>query len=458
MQHAEHFLSRLVRLADDEIKLALALYHDSGWVREILRSTDLPDAAQRVALSLSDPREGPFVVVTRDGKFVTCLARGMNPGQLPIVAWDRLTVSASRVGRERERAQLQDRLEGGDERLRTLLRRLFFDADGISREDFQQVAAWEPLLGPLFLDNYLAMGAELTEQSLVLRRKRLARRASDELLHGYWNLLHATGHLALLAAMTTDRAGYDRLTSDDPKSRSAFSYPLTGTGVTTFMLRGAWAAGRMGKPMLAAYKRALAEDVALFELFDSLLVLLVMGRRSTKLRAEIIKAVSGTPGRADTPEARLLRGTFAREIELVCELTVDLIEAPRSELDEARQRAAASYVDDSTILEDEALGAVFRTLPLMSWMDGITDGTRLIRTFSLAAVASELDAEDFYLPRAALQEFREPWVPAHTWKMLDPIMRASSGRPAARKDEAKPGRNELCPCQSGKKFKRCCGA
>jgi hypothetical protein len=36
MQHAEHFLSRLVRLADDEIKLALALYHDSGWVREIL--------------------------------------------------------------------------------------------------------------------------------------------------------------------------------------------------------------------------------------------------------------------------------------------------------------------------------------------------------------------------------------------------------------------------------------
>jgi len=89
------------------------------------------------------------VVVTRDGQFVTCLARGMNTGQLPIVARDRLDVSASRVGRERERGLLHARLERADERLRTLLRRLFFDADGISREDFQQVAAWEPLLGPL---------------------------------------------------------------------------------------------------------------------------------------------------------------------------------------------------------------------------------------------------------------------------------------------------------------------
>jgi hypothetical protein len=49
MQHAEHFLSRLVRLADDEIKLALALYHDSGWVREILQSSGIPDAVPRVA-------------------------------------------------------------------------------------------------------------------------------------------------------------------------------------------------------------------------------------------------------------------------------------------------------------------------------------------------------------------------------------------------------------------------
>lgn len=265
------------------------------------------------------------MIVSRDGHFVTCLGRDMSPGQRPIVPRSRLDVSGVRVDRERERSALQEQVQRGDQKLRALLQRLFFAADSISREDFLEVVAWEPLLGPVLLNTYVAMGAELVEQSRVLRQKRLARRASDAMLHDYWNLLHATGHLALLGATTADREGYDTLTADTPSARAAFSYPLTGTGVTTFMLKGAWAAGRLGKPMLAAYKRALAEDVALFELFDSLLVLLVLARRSSKLRAEIKKAVVTAPGRATIPQAQELRAQLGREIELVCELTVSLM-------------------------------------------------------------------------------------------------------------------------------------
>jgi hypothetical protein len=128
-----------VRLADDEVKLALALYYDSAWVQAILGSASLPEAAERVALSLTDSERGPFVVVTRRGHFVTCLARDMTPGQLPVVARDRLTASAVTVDRERKRAALDERVQRGDERLRTLLKRLFFSADSISREDFLEV-------------------------------------------------------------------------------------------------------------------------------------------------------------------------------------------------------------------------------------------------------------------------------------------------------------------------------
>jgi hypothetical protein len=323
-----------VRLADDEVKLALALYYDSAWVQAILASATVPETAERVALALNDSLRGPFVVVTRGGHFVTCLARDMSPGQLPVVARERLAASAIKVERVRQQAALEGRMQRGDERLRALLKRLFFSADRFSREDFLEVATWEPLLGPVFLNTYLAMGAELTEQSLVLRQRRLASRASDAMLHEYWNLLHATGHMALLGAMSADRTQYDALTADTAGARAAFSYPLTGTGVLTFMLKGAWAAGRLGKPMLAAYKRALSDDVALFELFDTLLVLLVLGRRSNKLRSEISKAVSAAPARATGAEARDLRAKFGREIELVCQLTVSLIEAPRQELDE----------------------------------------------------------------------------------------------------------------------------
>jgi hypothetical protein len=459
VSHAEHFLSRLVRLADDEVKLALALYYDSEWVQAILGSASLPEAAERVALSLADTQRGPFVIVTRSGHFVTCLARDMLPGQLPIVARDRLTASALKVDRERQRAALEERVQRGDDRLRALLKRLFFSADSISREDFLEVAAWEPLLGPVFLNTYLAMGAELTEQSTVLRQKRLARRASDAILHDYWNLLHATGHMALLGSMSADRTQYDALTTDTPNARAAFSYPLTGTGVTTFMLKGAWAAGRLGKPMLAAYKRALSEDVALFELFDTLLVLLVLARRSNKLRAEIIKAVSGAPARATTAEAQELRAKVGRKIELVCELTVSLVDAPRQELEDMMQRVAQHYVGDSVSLADDADARdVALTLPLLSWTDGITDGKRLITSFNLAAAASELAPERFYLPRSALDELHQPWVPDHTWKMLDPLTRAAGSRQPARREAPKLGRNALCACGSGKKHKRCCGA
>jgi hypothetical protein len=459
MPHAEHFLSRLVRLADDEVKLALSLYHDSEWVRAVLRTATLPDEAARVALSLSDSLRGPFVVVTRDGHFVTCLARDMSPGELPVVARDRLDASGLKVDRERQRAALEERMQRGDEKLRAVLRRLFFAADSVSREDFLEISAWEPLMGPLFLNTYLTMGAALTEQSLVLRQKRLARRASDAMLHEYWNLLHATGHLALLGSLTADRENYDTLTTDIPSARAAFSYPLTGTGVTTFMLKGAWAAGRLGKPMLAAYKRALAEDVALFELFDSLLVLLSLGRRSAKLRTEIKKAISAAPGRATSPQAHELRAKLGREITLVCELTVGLLDAPRHGLDEMMARIAQGYFEDRDHLPDDiVVRDVALTLPLLSWNDGITDGASLARTFNLAAAASELSAERFYLPRVALDSLREPWVPDHTWKMLDPMTRAASGRQPARREEAKPGRNALCVCGSGKKYKRCCGA
>ena len=97
-------------------------------------------------------------------------------------------------------------------------------------------------------------------------------------------------------------------------------------------------------------------------------------------------------------------------------------------------------------------------LPLLSWSDGITDGARIARTFSLAAATADLSAERFYLPRLALDELRDPWRPEHTWAMLAPIAKVvSSSKPARRHDE-KVGRNASCPCGSSKKYKRCCGA
>ena len=198
--------------------------------------------------------------------------------------------------------------------------------------------------------------------------------------------------------------------------------------------------------------------MALFELFDSLLVLLMLGRRSHKLRAEVGKALATAPSRATTPQAIALRAECGHQIELVCELAGSLLEESASELDQMLLSVAQKYLGPEVDLtSDEEVRDVALTLPLLSWEDGITDGKRLAFTFTLAVAAAELPAERFYLPREVHDALRKPWTPEHTWMMLEPMMRVAAGqlRPA-RREEPKLGRNAPCPCGSGKKYKRCC--
>jgi hypothetical protein len=85
MPHDEDFLRRLDRVSPTWVEVALNLYRDHERVRYVLEHANSPERADRVAISLNDPRTGPFVVVARTGSFVTVLKEGMSPGPLPII-------------------------------------------------------------------------------------------------------------------------------------------------------------------------------------------------------------------------------------------------------------------------------------------------------------------------------------------------------------------------------------
>ncbi|WP_437649250.1 hypothetical protein [Sorangium sp. So ce362] len=140
MQHAEHFLSRLDRLPRSEVDLALELYRDAELLRAVLDAATLPERVERVAISLDDPVQGPFLVVTRGGHFVTCLGRGMRAGDLPVVKRGELDAISRKIARLRERMDLAKQL-GGVRGHARLLRRLLVASDSVSREDFLAVAA-----------------------------------------------------------------------------------------------------------------------------------------------------------------------------------------------------------------------------------------------------------------------------------------------------------------------------
>lgn len=384
MQHAEHFLSRLDRLPRSEVDLALALYRDPELLRAVLDAASLPEGAERAAISIDDPVTGPFLIVTRGGHFVTCLGRGMRATNLPVVTRDALDAIARRLTRLRETMEIERRLRGTANRASArLLRRLLHAPDSVSREDFLEVAAWEPLFGQVFMQMYLDMAIELHQQSALLLRARVRGARGDEALHTHWNLLHAAGHMALLA----------------------------------------------------------------------------IGTRSRGTTAEIVKALRSAPEAARTQEARRLREVMGREVAACCELTAQLLESSAEELTAARLQLGEAYLDMEPMLQDDPIrDELIRTLPLVSWADGITAGKNLGVSLMLIAATARGEPDQFYLPRELLRALRKPWEPADTWMVLEPRLKASK---AQRRPDVRPppvGRNDPCPCGSGKKRKRCCGA
>ena len=128
--HAEHFLSRLDRLPRSYVDLSLELYRDPDLLRAVLDAAKLPDRAERVAISIDDPAQGPSLIVTRSGHFVTCLGRGMRPGDLPVVARAELDAISRKVIRLREAMAVANEL--GRERAHArLLRRLLVSSDSV---------------------------------------------------------------------------------------------------------------------------------------------------------------------------------------------------------------------------------------------------------------------------------------------------------------------------------------
>jgi hypothetical protein len=139
------------------------------------------------------------------------------------------------------------------------------------------------------------MSAELLEQGPLLRSVRFPKKRREEALHEHWKLLHAAGHLALLGTMPGEGDVLEVITGDNLALRSAFSFALTSSTALRFIVQGAWAAGRPGKRLLPAYKRALAQDVAFFDWLDTVFSLVAIGRRRSGLRAEVSKALLAAP-------------------------------------------------------------------------------------------------------------------------------------------------------------------
>jgi hypothetical protein len=212
MGHATHFLQRLDRIDDRQTELALSLYRDDDLLKSVLASIELPEHADRLAISLEDPALGPFVVVTRAGRFVTCLAHGMRTG-LPLVTRERFEIAASRVQRMRDELDRlrQLRESGAESQVKRLFRSMQQDGARFCCEDATVLARVQPLIAPTLapeVTRMLMVVVDFARALAPLRFDRLSKLEQESVLvcdRLSWTIAHAGAVSRLVGDAPTAR-------------------------------------------------------------------------------------------------------------------------------------------------------------------------------------------------------------------------------------------------------------
>jgi hypothetical protein len=470
MGHDVHFLQRIERLEREHAEIALGLYHDASLVRLLVKQVDLPEGSDRVAISLDHPEEGPFLIVARDGHFVTCLGRGMKlSGDRAVITRHKLDVLSERT--DRLRKMLAAAKSNRYQETTRLLRRIDQAGDRLTREEFEDLARWIPLLGKHFFSGFVESLARTYDTwERIERIKRLDASRHQKVLYGYWRSTWALSHYALLLGTdngeTLTRAfEYVEREEDAPRSRTyVFPRPFVQTGLTSFAARGLWITSKIPKLLLSDLKRDYGEAFTINSTLANGLGLAAIGLRHRQLQAEVGKALARSltvpPDLADLPE--VVKGLEAGR-ELI-RATYGAAKETRDELREATVAIARDIV--AQVAEDEGP-------EIASMLSGLPDDVAIayVLTLSIPLRTEEggglfyllewlpwlvrADPGAFYIPAQYAALNRGPWHRDEAVAMI--AFRREQEGPPPDEGPKEPARNAPCPCGSGKKYKRCCG-
>jgi hypothetical protein len=443
------------------MEFALGLYRDHEAVRYVLDRVDLPADASRVALAIDDPREGPFVIVTRDGKFVTCLGAGMSPGAWAVVPRGRIDGLLARLAEKRALQEVVAREMRPGEDEEDFLGRVFIRGSRLTREEFLAVSAFESMLGiePFLLMVDLSAEAVQVRPRLFRVRKLVGEAARA--IEAYHRTEWAVAHLALLSA-AAERKDLDALLRAAKNAGSTPSFLCALQQGQTFLLRGAWVAARLGKGVLATYRGVLNRAHDWLTMFDAALGIGAIGLRHASAMAETRRALSAlcsagqaAPDDVDASGRAILGEWVGRVMDNVDEsigqglrMGRELCVIHGSSLPAGH---ALRFERPEDVPEHLARTAILG-------FDGDVFDDK-VQGFTLAAlpIAARAAAEDFYFPRDVLRAWFGAWTGEETLHRLACFEKRAHKKEPVRAPPT-PGRNDPCPCGSGKKWKRCCAA
>jgi hypothetical protein len=457
MGHAHHFLSRLDRVSRPHVELALSLYRNHELLRYILDSVRLPSSAPRIAISLDDPENGPFLVVSREGRFITCLGAGMRATGLPVVLRGQLDGITSKLESHRARVAEREKLLGEEGELGDLMRRILDAGPDLSREELIALASLQPLLAREFLRLFVEVAIDSMEARAgilrILKKTDRLKPANDPLLHAYWKQFWATGHLAVLSALGGHEA-LGPLPEEEPPIEAILSMLTVRQGIAAVAFKGAWAAAKLGRNIVGYYKKLFVEAGSIDAVCDAGFSLFALAMRHQKLRAEIRKALArATVNAALDPLARALERMAIIGFDTPDKAERVHLEIGRKMLENRASVSSRSFEGKLGKVEDVP-DALAMPYALTCCDDFLSEPKRVPGLLLMMPWVARAEPEDLYLPRSLVDANRMPWHPQRTLNLLRG--RAAIEKVPSPKPEG-PSRSGPCPCGSGKKYKRCCG-
>ncbi len=463
--HAEHFLTRIDRLNTPQAELALALYRDDELLKFVLGLANVPASVDRVAIALGESDTGPYVIVTRDGKFVTCLAEGMRlQADQVLISRRKLEHLSGKV--EALRGLFEDARAGKRRRCDELLLRVGQVGHKVTQSEFDDLVVLNPFLGHLYVAALLRVQQTVDDTFMQLRLVKRIGKKFDPLLEVYWKNMWAMSHFMMLIG--TDPQFLQQLFEISEargeeharESRTIFLLSPWMTGLMPWALRGAWLAAQLPKSFLKPCKVGFTAAKRRSALYTHGIGLAAIGHRHQRYRAEVVKFFQSAESRCIfeiqelphhlckalvTPFAEGGDEIFGKMVELECDTVMEDL-ATRY----APNPATHAYMVN---LPHAAKRALMLGLPLPI-MQG-EDNT--LRTFTYLPIVAKMQARDFYLPDRERDMLVSQGY-THRTGMAFIAPRIEDNRSVPFRAAVVPGRNDPCACGSGKKFKRCCAA
>ncbi len=456
--HDEHFLSRLDRLDAAQVEDALALYYDPRLVQAILVHAQERGPEDRIAISMDDPREGPFIIVTQGGSFVTALGRGMGVAGVPVVprsVWD-----AARREQERVREAFARAREVSGREMSAMSGKLLTRGPWVSREVMSAMIDLARLVPGPFLVRWAETLADLAKTLEVVRTRDRWHRLGDDFFDRTGRVLWAASHYGVIVAASSvkelpeDHPARKVLDALDP------SFYTSRIGVLGPLVRGLWAVGKLGPIFFSHYKQRFRENTGRVGPMDAALGLAIIGSRFRKYRGEAKKilTIAARPG---APSAEERRRDWGRLANAAMDLPREVLRARLVDYGRARWSSATPQAEPGSPLHFPAPQDVPDELALPTFALGAYNFWHKEEHPELAAVdvpaSCLLEAEELYVPRR-WADLTGPFDFVGTTGPAFQLLREARVPPRKQAATPPPGRNEPCGCGSGKKFKKCCAA